>query len=301
MNDTVRFPSINALRTFVTVVQCGSFTEAAQRLNMTQSAISKQIRLLEDHYSTKLLIRSNRQLIVTESGSAILPHAHEIFEQLYIVDRQIKSQSTVLSLQVYVSFAVRWLMPRLGDYYRQHSHTQLKIETMVTEITDLAENNQLRILHGAGSWPGMKSDLLLSEQLAPVCSPNLMSGKHPIKRIEDLHDHTLFHTSADRIEWVSWLAAENIDVLENCKHQYVDLHHLAWTAAADNLGIAMGDMALIRDDLNSAALIRPFEKIVKTNFGYYLVYPEYYLENKIFCSFRNWLLDEVKANQSTAS
>jgi LysR family glycine cleavage system transcriptional activator len=164
---------------------------------------------------------------------------------------------------------------------------------MVTEITDLTENNQVRILHGAGNWPGMKSNLLLPEQLTPVCSPGLMKGKDAIKRIEDLHNHTLFHTSADRIEWVSWLAAENINSLENFKHQYFDLHHLAWTAAANNLGIAMGDIDLIQDDLKSGALARPFEKIVKTNSGYYLVYPEYYLENKIFCSFRNWLLGEI--------
>ena len=147
----------------------------------------------------------------------------------------------------------------------------------------------------------MKSDLLLPERLTPVCSPSLMNGKQPIRRIDDLYKHTLFHASTDRIDWITWLAAENIHSLDRFQHQYVDLHHLAWAAAAGNLGIAMGDIDLIQDDLNSGALVCPFEHVVKTNRGYYLVYPEYYLEIELFRSFRNWLLAEVVSNPSTAA
>jgi LysR family glycine cleavage system transcriptional activator len=256
--------------------------------------VSKQIRLLEEHYATKLLVRSHRQLSVTETGMAMLPHAHEIFEQLLIVDRLVKNQSAILALQVYVSFAVRWLMPRLGKFYQVHSQSQLRIETMVREVTDLDESNQVRILHGTGNWAGMKADLLLAEQLTPVCAPSLMSGNRPLRTIDDLVGYTLLHTASDRQEWLAWLAANGIDSLDPYKHQFFDLHHLAWTAAANNLGIAMGDLTLIQDDLKSGALICPFDKVLRTHSGYYLVYPEFCMQNNLFAAFRNWLLEEIR-------
>jgi LysR family glycine cleavage system transcriptional activator len=164
------------LRAFVTVADTSSFTEAARRLFLTQGAISKQIRLLEQHYGTALLQRQSRLIQLTPSGRTLLPVARDVVERLKEVERKLKTQSDILSLQVYVSFAVRWLMPRLGSFYQQHPLTQLRIDSMVYEPAELDPAiNQAYILFGHGQWPDMQAELLLPELLSPVCAPAMLA------------------------------------------------------------------------------------------------------------------------------
>ena len=294
MNESSRLPSLSALRTFLVVVQTGSFTEAARRLFMTQSAISKQIRILEEYYGVPLLFRTNRELILTDAGNTLLPHVYEVIDRLKIAERLLKNQAAVLTLQVYVTFAVRWLMPRLTRFYQKNPHAQLRIETMVNDIDDQEITNQVRILHGRGQWPGMKAELLVAEELSPVCAPSFLKGKNRLRNIHDLSGQTLYHTSPDRDEWKRWLTANQVPSLEPYQHQLVDLHHMAWTAAANGLGIAMGNIQLLKEDLDAGLLVCPFKPGLKTDFGYYLVYPEYYADNTLLLSLRDWLISEVQ-------
>ncbi|WP_293764826.1 LysR substrate-binding domain-containing protein [uncultured Aquitalea sp.] len=289
-------PSLNALRAFVQVAQTGSFTEAARRLYLTQGAISKQIRLLEEHYGMPLLQRQNRLITTTPAGKQLLPVAQDVVERLREVERRLKTQSDILTLQVYVSFAVRWLMPRLGGFYARNPLTQLRMESMVYEPEDIDPSaNQAYILFGAGQWPDMASELLVPEKLSPVCAPALLKGDRPLKTLDDLAGRTLFHTTKDYEEWGSWLATQNIRSLASYQHQMVDLHHLAWTAAAEGLGVAIGDMEILKEELRAGRLVQPFEHVLRTGAGYYLVYPEEYAENPALQALREWLLAEARS------
>ncbi|WP_374555810.1 LysR substrate-binding domain-containing protein [Aquitalea pelogenes] len=291
MNETHHLPSLTALRAFVTVIDTGSFTEAARRLFLTQGAISKQISLLEQHYATALLQRQHRQIRPTPAGQTLLPVAREVVQKLKEVDRQIKTRSDILSLQVYVSFAVRWLMPRLGSFYQQHPLTQLRIDSMVYEPEVLdPDSHQAYILFGRGQWPNMQAELLLPEVLSPVCSPAMRTE---LSGVDSLAGHTLFHTTRDYEEWVAWLDTQGIHTLAAYKHQVVDLHHLAWTAAASGLGVAIGDMALLQDELEQGRLVCPFDSQLHTGSGYWLVYPESYAEHPGLQDLLSWLREQA--------
>ncbi|SCK19446.1 LysR substrate-binding domain-containing protein [Vogesella sp. LIG4] len=297
MNETHHLPALTALRAFVTVVQAGSFTEAARRLCLTQGAISKQIRLLEEHYGTPLLQRQSRQVQPTPSGRVLLPVAQDVVERLREVERKLKTQTDILSLQVYVSFAVRWLMPRLGSFYQQHPLTQLRMESMVYEPAELDPGaSQAYILFGRGSWPEMRAELLLPELLSPVCAPSMLQGEHALRSLDALRGHTLFHTTKDYEEWEAWLATQGVHSLAQYKHQVVDLHHLAWTAAASGLGVAIGDMALLQEELQQGRLVRPFEHVLHTGAGYYLVYPDSYAEHPGLQALLSWLREQAAAS-----
>jgi len=291
MNDSHHLPSLSALRAFVTVVQTGSFTEAARRLFLTQGAISKQIRLLEQHYATPLLQRQNRHILPTPSGRTLLPVAQDVVERLKEVERRLKTQTDILSLQVYVSFAVRWLMPRLGSFYQQHPLTQLRIDSMVYEPDELDPDlNQAYILFGHGQWPEMQAELLVPELLSPVCAPAMLPC---LTTLDDLAGQTLFHTTRDYEEWVAWLAIQQIRSLTQYKHQVVDLHHLAWTAAASGLGVAIGDMELLKEELQQGRLVQPFETVLNTGAGYYLVYPDSYADHPGLQALLMWLREQA--------
>ena len=291
MNETHHLPSLSALRAFVTVLETGSFTAAARRLFLTQGAISKQISLLEQHYATALVQRQHRQIRPTPAGLTLLPVAREVVQKLKEVERQIKTRSDILSLQVYVSFAVRWLMPRLGSFYQQHPLTQLRIDSMVyaPEVLD-PDSHQAYILFGHGQWPHMCAELLLPEMLSPVCAPAMQAQ---LASVGQLAGHTLFHTTRDYEEWVAWLETQGIDTLSAYKHQVVDLHHLAWTAAASGLGVAIGDMALLQDELAQGRLVCPFDSILHTGAGYWLVYPESYAEHPGLQDLLGWLREQA--------
>ncbi len=295
MNDTHHLPSLTALRAFVTVADTSSFTEAARRLFLTQGAISKQIRLLEQHYGTILLQRQSRLIQLTPSGRTLLPVARDVVERLKEVERKLKTQSDILSLQVYVSFAVRWLMPRLGSFYQQHPLTQLRIDSMVYEPEELDPDlNQAYILFGHGQWPDMQAELLLPELLSPVCAPAMLAQ---LPTLAALAGHTLFHTTRDYEEWIAWLATQDIRSLAQYKHQVVDLHHLAWTAAASGLGVAIGDMELLQDELEQGRLVRPFDSVLRTGAGYWLVYPHSYAEHPGLQALLSWLREQAAARQ----
>lgn len=291
MNDTHHLPSLSALRAFVAVVQTGSFTEAARRLFLTQGAISKQIRLLEEHYGTPLLQRHSRQVQPTPSGRTLLPVAQDVVERLKEVERRLKTQTDILSLQVYVTFAVRWLMPRLGSFYQQYPLTQLRMDSMVYEPSELDPSiDQAYILFGRGHWPNMRAELLLAERLSPVCAPGMLAQ---LSCLDDLAGQTLFHTTRDYEEWMAWLATQQISSLAQYKHQVVDLHHLAWTAAASGLGVAIGDMELLKDELQQGRLVRPFDTVLETGCGYYLAYPDSYAEHPGLQALLTWLRQQA--------
>jgi LysR family glycine cleavage system transcriptional activator len=270
MDNIRHMPSLPALQTLVEVARCASFTSAAQTLCLTQSAVSRQIQQLENHFKVALFIRTSRSLRLTPEGELVLASARSILEQLKTLEERLAPQKRPFRIRMHVSLAVRWLLPKLSDFYLRHPEISLAIETVATEVVEPASDSDAYILY----LPQPSSDAacltLFEETLVPVCSPNLA---HAPRSIEELQRFALLHRSADRQAWIEWLAANDGQPLEDYRHIPFNLDELALDAAARGLGVAVTDMTLAAESIERGVLRVPFGEPLKTG-GVYALCPQ---------------------------
>ncbi|MCX2545638.1 LysR substrate-binding domain-containing protein [Pseudomonas sp. COW5] len=260
--DKIRHvPSLQAMQALVEVARCGSFTQAAQTLCLTQSAVSRQIQQLESHFNVVLLVRTSRNLHLTPEGELVLASARSIFEQLKNLEERLTPQKRPFRIRLHVSLAVRWLLPRLSDFYLRHPEVSLAIETVATEVVEPTSDSDAYILY----LPTASSDpdclTLFQETLVPVCAPGLVDAP---RSVEELQRFALLHRSADRQAWIEWLAANDGRPLEDYRHIPFNLDELALDAAARGLGVAVTDMTLAAESIERGVLVVPFGEPLKT-------------------------------------
>ncbi|WP_085711585.1 MULTISPECIES: LysR family transcriptional regulator [unclassified Pseudomonas] len=260
--DKIRHvPSLQAMQALVEVARCGSFTQAAQTLCLTQSAVSRQIQQLESHFNVALFVRTSRNLHLTPEGEQVLASARSIFEQLKNLEERLTPQKRPFRIRLHVSLAVRWLLPRLSDFYLHHPEVSLAIETVATEVVEPTSDSDAYILY----LPTASSDpdclTLFQETLVPVCAPGLVDAP---RSVEELQRFALLHRSADRQAWIEWLAANDGKPLEAYRHIPFNLDELALDAAARGLGVAVTDMTLAAESIERGMLVVPFGEPLKT-------------------------------------
>ncbi|KJZ36883.1 LysR family transcriptional regulator [Pseudomonas fluorescens] len=263
--DKIRHvPNLQALQALVEVADAGSFTQAANTLCLTQSAVSRKIQQLESHFGVPLFVRSSRSLRLTPEGELVLTSARSILEQLKTLEDRLSPQKRPFRIRMHVSLAVRWLLPKLSDFYRNHPDVSLSIETVATEIVEPASDSDAYILY----LPEPSSDpaclTLFEEALIPVCAPGLASATRPLASMDDLSGFALLHRSADKQAWIDWLAANGGKSLEDYRHIPFNLDELALDAAARGLGVAMTDMTLAQESIERGVLVVPFGAPLKT-------------------------------------
>jgi LysR family glycine cleavage system transcriptional activator len=260
--DKIRHvPSLQAMQALVEVARCGSFTQAAQTLCLTQSAVSRQIQQLESHFNVALFVRTSRNLHLTPEGEQVLASARSIFEQLKTLEERLTPQKRPFRIRMHVSLAVRWLLPKLSDFYLRHPEVSLAIETVATEVVEPTGDSDAYILY----LPTASSDpdclTLFQETLVPVCAPNLAGAP---RSVEALLRFPLLHRSVDRQAWIEWLAANDGKPLEDYRHIPFNLDELALDAAARGLGVAVTDMTLAAESIERGVLVVPFGEPLKT-------------------------------------
>ena len=203
-----RLPSLNGLRAFEAAARHLSFTKAAEELNVTQTAISHQIKRLEEELGLKLFIRQNRTLALTAEARDYLPGIRAAFQDLRLATERLKRKenANVLIVSTITSFAAKWLMPRLSKFQQQHPTIDVRVTTS-TELADFARDGvDVGIRYGHGKWQGLRSDWLIAVELFPVRSLALLRGEHPIRTPEDLRHHTLLYSTHDmEDDWRLWL------------------------------------------------------------------------------------------------
>lgn len=266
--DKIRHaPSLQALQALVEVARRGSFTSAAQTLCLTQSAVSRQIQQLESHFNVALFIRSSRSLSLTAEGEQVLASARSILEQLKSLEERLAPQKRPFRIRMHVSLAVRWLLPKLSDFYLRHPEVSLAIETVATEVVEPGNDSDAYILY----LPQPSSDpdclTLFEETLMPVCSPTLAGAP---RSVDELLRFALLHRSADRQAWIEWLAANEGKPLEDYRHIPFNLDELALDAAARGLGVAVTDMTLAAESIERGVLVVPFGEPLRTGGVYSL-------------------------------
>ena len=288
---TARLPSLNGLRAFEAAARHLSFTLAAQELNVTQTAISHQIRRLEEELGLKLFIRQSRALALTPQAIDYLPGIRAAFQDLRTAtDRLLrKGDDRVLTISTLTSLAVKWLLPRLSSFQEQHPEIDVRITTSMELVDFRTSNVDAAIRYGQGRWPGLDAEWLMAEHLFPVCSPKLLMGERALRRPEDLAHATLLHTSSTIDDWRLWLTAAGLPAhLSQNRGLTFDLAFMTIQAAIEGLGVAMGHTAYVSDDVASGRLVVPFN-VSMPSAGYYFVTPQDRPVTSKMNLFRDWL------------
>ena len=268
--DKIRHvPSLQGLQALVEVADCGSFTQAAQQLCLTQSAVSRKIQQLESHFGVPLFVRSSRSIQLTVEGEQVLASARSILEQLKTLENRLSPQKRPFRIRMHVSLAVRWLLPKLSDFYLRHPDVSLSIETVATEVVEPASDSDAYILYLPEPSNDPASLILFEEALVPVCAP----GVGPLNSMDELVRFALLHRSADKQAWIDWLAANGGKSLEDYRHIPFNLDELALDAAARGLGVAMTDLTLAQESLDRGVLVVPFGQPLVTR-GVYALCPQ---------------------------
>jgi LysR family glycine cleavage system transcriptional activator len=270
MDKLFRPPSLQALQALVLAADSASFTEVADKLHLTQSAVSRKIQQLESHYGVPLFVRNSRAMQLTEHGKAVLEVARKVFGDLRTLSERIAPREGPFRIRIHVSLAVRWLLPRLTDFYAEHPDLALSIETVASESVDPSGACDACILYLADMPNDRAFVPLFDEYLVPVCAPASVNGRRPPTSLDELAPYTLIHGSTGHYEWTTWLQAQGEPDAVRYKHITFNLDELAMDAAARGLGVAMTDLTLARETIGRGDLIVPFGPELKTGGGYAL-------------------------------
>jgi LysR family transcriptional regulator, glycine cleavage system transcriptional activator len=291
---TARLPSLNGLRAFEAAARHLSFTNAASELNVTQTAISHQIKRLEEELGIRLFVRQNRALALTPEAKEYLPGIRAAFNDLRLAtDRLLRRDNDhVLTVSTLASLAAKWLLPRLSAFQEARPGIDVRITTSTSLVDFKSGDVDAAIRYGRGQWPGLRADWLMADQLFPVCSPALLTGNHPLRCPEDLKDHVLLHTSnANSDDWRLWLTAAGLPTnLSTHPGVTFDLIFMTVQAAIDGIGVAMGRTSYVEADIAKGRLVVPFKITLPADAGFYLVYPEATADTPKLAAFRQWLL-----------
>jgi LysR family glycine cleavage system transcriptional activator len=290
-----RLPNLNALRAFEAAARHLSFTKAAAELNVTQGAVSHQVKALEADLGLSLLHRERQRLALTDAGRDLLEVTREAFDGLAagtenLLDRQ---NAGVLTVSMSPNFAAKWLVPRLGRFVAAHPDIDLRVAASMQHVDFAREDVDLAIRHGEGLWPGLHVTRLCSEELFPVCSPKLANGSAPIRQPRDLRLHTLLHNDGQQT-WRQWLEAAGADEVDPSRGVTFNQASMAIDAAIDGQGVALSRSALVALDLLAGRLVRPFDIRFAAPFAYYVVCPKVAAKKPKIAVFRAWLIAEAE-------
>ncbi len=294
-----RLPPLSTLRAFRSAAHCLSFTVAAQELNVTQAAVSHQIKSLESNLDQLLFIRGNRSLKLSDAGKQFLPYVDQMFLTLEQGLNHLASKPKLdtLTVSLIPSFASRWLVPRLGLFLKQYPDIDFRLAPSRGLTNFATEDIDLCIRYGSGKYPGLTSIHLLEEDIYPVCSPGVMQGQHPLIAPNDLRHHVLLHDDGHG-DWHKWLVEAKANDVDSSKGPVFTDSAMAVQSALEGDGVALARSQLVLDDLAKGRLIRPFNISQPTGFSYYIVYPEDRTPSAPMIAFIEWLQQQARESDA---
>ncbi len=291
--------SLASLRSFAEVARQGSFSLAAEQLCISPSAVSHQMKLLEEQLGTSLFIRRSRGVELTSAGQRLAEHAIKAMQQLERgLQQTIQAPRQQLRIAAIPAVTQLWLVPRLQRFYEQYPGIELSIIDQ-DSLTDFSQQPvDLHLHFGSGECMGLKSELLMREWGIPVCSPALLAKfAHPKDLLECSHTRRLAYAGFDEdkpggLSWSGWFNQAGLNLNPN---QPVTLYnHVAPLVAAAQCGqgIALGWQQLIRTALENEKLVALSEIRVPLKYSYYAIAPEHHFERETVKLFMNWIRTE---------
>ena len=293
-----RLPSLNALRAFEAAARHGSLSQAAAELHVTHSAISHQIKALEAELGLPLFRRVGRGVVANAIGQQLESALSDAFARIgrAVLQARQGDRAGILTVSVEPSFAVRWLVLRLGRFRADHPEIDLRLSA-TSDLADFSrEDVDAAIRHGRGGWTGLEAERLMPAPVFPVCSPTLLADCPPLVEPADLQHHTLLH-EGDETYWREWLTAAGAGEVDVSGGPRFDDGHLTLAAAGAGQGVALTDDALAAGELADGRLVRLFTAEIGTDKAYWLVYPPAATTRPKVAAFRAWLLAEVGASK----
>ncbi|MDV3440621.1 LysR substrate-binding domain-containing protein [Pseudomonas otitidis] len=290
-----RLPSLTALRTFEAAARHAHFGRAAQELCVTDSAVSHQIRQLEEQLGVTLFEREGRQVRPSEPARRLLHSLQQAFELILDACDELRDPGSQAQLRVAVTteLAQKWLVGRLADFAERHPQITLHLHEQPLEAQLPGAEMDLAIIYGTGpeDASGYFVRPLPTLQFFPVCSPGLFN-QSPLKHPRDLARHCLLHDDQDGKTWNAWLATHAAD-LRPARHLYLGHAGLTMEAAARGQGVAIGDNLTSAEDLASGRLVRPFAAQVPSLGQYALVCERLRLDKPAVAQFVDWFSDQL--------
>ena len=290
-------PSTMALLAFETAGRTLSFTAAARELNLTQGAISHQVKNLEEQLGVKLFHRDRQRLRLTDSGAAYLPYVRDATAQLRAGAEHLSAQADtgILTVSVSPNFAAKWLVHRLGDFIAGHPEIDLRISASMDHIDFASNDVDMAVRHGTGDWPHLHVVPLAQEEIFPVCSPELLRAGPPLEAPSDLAAHVLLH-DLSRNDWPLWFAAANVEPIDVSRGPQFDQTSMVIDAAVEGQGVALARRVLAARDLVAGRLVRLFDVTLPAPYGYFIVCPKESADLPKVAKFRAWLAAEAEAD-----
>ncbi|POR56700.1 transcriptional regulator GcvA [Bosea psychrotolerans] len=296
-----QLPPLTSLRAFEAAARHLNYERAGDELAVTASAVGQQVKTLEAWLRRPLFIRlPSKGVALTGIGQRYAASISQLLDQLdEATARALRPDaSNVLTVSTMPSFALSWLIPRLGTLKQRHPELEVRISVSL-HLTDFArEDVDVAVRYGPGGYQGLHSELLMAESFFPVCNAALLNDPaRPLRQPSDLRHHTLLHEHVegipDYVTWPKWLAFAGVDDIDATHGPRFSHTFLALQAAASGQGIALATSALIGDYLDAGRLVRPFPQQLQSSFQYYVVCPEASAERPAIAAFRSWIREEA--------
>lgn len=288
---------LNALRAFEASARHLSFTRAASELNVTQAAVSAQVKNLEARLGVALFRRLPRGLVLTDEGQALLPMVSDSFGRLGMILERFREGTyrETLTVAAVATFAVGWLLPRLPAFRHQHPFIDLRISTHNNKVDLAAEGLDFAIRFGEGAWHGTHAQRLMKAPLTPMCAPSVARR---IARPEDLANETLLRSFRPD-EWPRWFAAAGVRAPSVLRGPVLDSSVALAAAAAHGAGVALLPACMFAHDLQTHRLVQPFRTVAGQG-AYWLTHLQSKGESGAMRSFREWMMAEMAGMEGEA-
>lgn len=289
-----RTPPLNALRAFEAGARHLSFTRAADELAVTPTAISHQVRHLEEWFGLALFDRKKRKLSLTDPGAQLYPVISQALDRIAEASYRIRQSldRSTLTVSATPTFGSRWLASRLGRFWADYPEIDLRIHHSVQLVDFKRDDVDLGIRWGLGQWPDIVSEKLMDAAAVPMCSPSKLKGAHPITEPGDLRYHTLLHETNHQ-EWSEWMIAAGLDEEDGQRGPVLDDPNSLVRAAIEGHGVFLGVPTMFCSEIEKGELAQPFATSSELEPAYYLVYPEERLQQEKVRAFRDFIRSEI--------
>lgn len=288
-----RQPSLNALRIFLAVARSGGVTRAAEALHLTHSAVSHQIRALQEELGIDLFEKKGRGLTLSAAGRAFAERLESVFDGIDEAVRELRTQRrSRLRISAIPSFAALWLLPRLGDFVTANPDFDVEMESSARLVDFKSGESDVAIRFGSGRYPGLACELLMRDWLFPVCSPDFVK-EHRLEEASWVDGLPLLHS--DNEPWSWWFTAAGI-VADEPEHGVVfnDSAFIVQAAVAGQ-GLGLVRQSLAADALRAGRLVRPFPAAAESPHAYYFVCRKEKRADAAVARFRQWIFRQVEA------